>query len=80
AARRTALVNDLRRTRLGYVLAHLACRLLTWSPIVRVDGPRSVAGAFTEQEVLLLAARAGYKDPHLSQHWPQRYLLRCDRR
>jgi SAM-dependent methyltransferase len=42
AARRLVLVNDLLRSRAGLALAYVATRLLTLSPIVHTDGPRSV--------------------------------------
>lgn len=79
AARHAVLVNDLLRTRRGYWLAWLGCRLLTRSPVVRVDGPRSVAAAFTIEEVGGLARRAGLCGAEISRHWPQRFLLqwRC---
>jgi hypothetical protein len=47
AAGRLLLANDLRRCVSGYLMAQLACRCLTRSPIVRYDGPQSVANAFT---------------------------------
>lgn len=77
-AKQTVLVNDLYRTNGGYLLTWLGCYLLTRSYICRVDGPRSVAGAFTEQEVLGLAARAGCSNPRITRHWPLRFLLRWD--
>ena len=75
AARRLVLVNDLRRTRFGFALAHLACRLLTRSPIVHHDGPLSVRAAFTSEEALELALEAGLAGAMISHHWPQRFLL-----
>ncbi len=51
AAGRLVLVNDLVRGRIGYVLAWVGCHLLSRSPIVRHDGPVSVAGAYTIPEV-----------------------------
>ena len=56
---RLVLVNDLVRSRAGYALAWAGCRLLSRSPIVRHDGPVSVAAAFTLSEVRELASRAG---------------------
>src|SRR5262249_61298949 len=44
AAGRLVLVNDLARGRAGYLLAYLGTRLLTRSPGVHFDGPRSVEG------------------------------------
>lgn len=75
ACRRAILINDLRRTRFGYVLAVAACRLLTRSPIVHVDGPLSVRAAWSDSEVRQLAEEAGLNQPQLSHHWPQRFLL-----
>jgi 2-polyprenyl-3-methyl-5-hydroxy-6-metoxy-1,4-benzoquinol methylase len=79
ATTRLLLVNDLRRTRRGWLLAAAACRLLTRSPVVHVDGPRSVAAAFTPAEALSLAGRAGLHGATVEGRWPFRYLLTWDR-
>jgi 2-polyprenyl-3-methyl-5-hydroxy-6-metoxy-1,4-benzoquinol methylase len=75
AARQLVLIHDLRRTSLGYMLAWLGCRLLSRSPVVHVDGPLSVAGAFREDEVVELAKRAGLMDPEIKTCWPERLLM-----
>ena len=75
AARRRVVIDDLRRTRLGYFLAWTGCRLLSRSPIVHFDGPVSVEGAFTDSEMLQLSAQAGLQSARLQRHWPQRFLL-----
>ncbi len=75
AAARALLVNDLMRSRRGYWLAMLGTRLLTRSRIVHVDGPLSVAGAFTTNEALQLCEQAGLSEVTISRHWPQRFLL-----
>lgn len=75
AAGRLVLVNDLRRSRLGYLLAYAGTRILTRSPIVHVDGPLSVAGAWTTNEALALAHQAGWDQVQVEHHWPQRFLL-----
>lgn len=75
AAAQMVVASDLRRSRLGYALACIACRLLTRSPIVRVDGPLSVAAAFTIEEARELAARSGLAGTTISSRWPQRFLL-----
>src|SRR5207249_5623173 len=59
AARRTILISDLTRNRLGWLAAHLVTRMLTTSDVVHVDGPLSVQGAFTPAEALALAYQAG---------------------
>ncbi len=79
AARQVVLVEDLLRSRLGLVLTWIGCHLLSRSPIVRVDGPRSVRAAYTPREVLALAAQAELDDVRLSRHWPQRLVLQWRR-
>jgi 2-polyprenyl-3-methyl-5-hydroxy-6-metoxy-1,4-benzoquinol methylase len=75
AASRMVLASDLRRNRLAYLLAVVACQVLTRSPIVHVDGPLSVAAAFTDAEARELASRAGLAGATLSRYFPQRFLL-----
>lgn len=80
AARRAILINDLERSTVGYALAWAGCRLLSRSPIVHHDGPASVRAAFTGEEALGLARRAGLAEARLTRHWPWRFLLRWSRR
>lgn len=75
AARQLVLVNDLVRCRRGYLLAYIGTRLLSASPMVRVDGLRSVEGAFTVEEALALTRRAGWEGATLARRWPFRFLL-----
>lgn len=74
------LIDDLRRTHLGFVLAWLGTRLVSRSRIVHVDGPRSVRGAFTVDEMQLMAIDAGLTPAAIYRHWPQRMLLYWDAR
>lgn len=74
-AGRAVLVNDLVRSRRGYLLAVVGTRLLSRSRIVHVDGPMSVEGAFTPSEALQLCEQAGMYGTTVSRHWPQRFLL-----
>jgi 2-polyprenyl-3-methyl-5-hydroxy-6-metoxy-1,4-benzoquinol methylase len=76
AAGRLLLANDLRRCATGYLLAQLACRCLTRSPIVRYDGPQSVANAFTAMEMRELFMDAGLEDATVHKVWPCRMLVR----
>jgi 2-polyprenyl-3-methyl-5-hydroxy-6-metoxy-1,4-benzoquinol methylase len=69
------VVDDLLRTRAGYWLAWLGCRLLSRSPVVHFDGPVSVESAFSVAEVMALAERAGLSGAGLRRHWPERFLL-----
>jgi hypothetical protein len=74
-ATRLVLVNDLVRGPAAYALAWLGTRLLTRSPVVHLDGPRSVAAAFTLREARELAERAGLHGARIDRRWPCRYLL-----
>lgn len=75
AAAPNVVVSDLRRSLAGYALAHAACRTLSRSSIVHFDGPRSVEGAYTAEELRRLAAEAGMSDVRVRHAWPQRLLL-----
>lgn len=75
AAKRLVLVNDLMRSPAGFVLAWLGTRLLTRSDVARADGPRSVEGAFSLDEVGSLCRRAGLMDVTIQRRWPCRFLL-----
>lgn len=75
SASRAVLANDLRRSAAGYWLAQAACRCLTRSPIVHVDGPRSVAAAFTIPEANQLCLAAGLRNYQITPRWPFRFLL-----
>jgi SAM-dependent methyltransferase len=74
-AGRLVLINDLDRGWTGWLAAQLITRLLTTSYIVRVDGPRSVEGAFTRAEARALAERAGLSGARVERRWPFRWLL-----
>jgi 2-polyprenyl-3-methyl-5-hydroxy-6-metoxy-1,4-benzoquinol methylase len=74
----SVLVDDLKRSRLGYALAQIGCQLLSRSPVVHFDGPQSVRAAFTTTEVRQLATQAGLEPCRIRSHWPERYLLRWD--
>jgi 2-polyprenyl-3-methyl-5-hydroxy-6-metoxy-1,4-benzoquinol methylase len=80
AARRLAAVDDLRRTRLGYLYAWAGARLLTRSHVVHVDGPLSVRAAFTMAEAKKLAGEAGWGEIDIRPHWPERFLMTWKKR
>ncbi len=80
AARQAVLINDLERSPLGYWLAWLGTRLLSFSHVAHVDGPRSVEGAYTVAEALQLAERAGLHGARVRRRWPCRYLLSWSKR
>ncbi len=58
-ARRGVIVNDLLRSWVGYLGAHLATRAMSKNPLFRHDAPLSVRRAYTRGEMATLAARAG---------------------
>jgi 2-polyprenyl-3-methyl-5-hydroxy-6-metoxy-1,4-benzoquinol methylase len=75
AAGKAIMVQDLLRTRLGYFLALSTTKVLTRSPVVHVDGPRSVRAAFSIPEVAELASSAGLGDARIERCWPERFSL-----
>ncbi len=75
AATRMVLVNDLRRSRLGLLLAYAGTHLLSRSTIVHIDGPRSVQAAYTIDEIRRLAEQAGLTRCPVQRRWPARWLL-----
>jgi 2-polyprenyl-3-methyl-5-hydroxy-6-metoxy-1,4-benzoquinol methylase len=72
---RIVLVNDLARSRANFALVWLACRMFSRSPIVHIDGPLSVRGAFTAAELLRIAAAAGLDSATVTPKFPARMLL-----
>lgn len=79
ATRRLVLVNDLRRSRAGHLLARLSTRVLSRSPMVHVDGPRSVERAFTLDEARDVARDAGLEGARVRPTWPFRLVIDWER-
>jgi 2-polyprenyl-3-methyl-5-hydroxy-6-metoxy-1,4-benzoquinol methylase len=79
ATGRILLINDLVRGPVAFALAWTGCHLLTRSPVVRHDGPVSVAAAFSLAESRILAQRAGLDTASLVRRWPRRFLLSWSR-
>lgn len=79
AAGRLVLINDLVRSRAGWLMACIGTRVLSASAIVHTDGVRSVEGAFTVAEARQLAARAGLAGARVERRWPCRFLLTWSR-
>lgn len=72
-ARRRVLVIDLERGWLAWWGVYAGTRLVTRSPVVRVDSALSVQGAFRRQELPDLLARAGIEDYRLWAERPARW-------
>lgn len=62
------ILNDLSRSRVGYVAAWIASRLTTRNRLTRHDAPLSVLRAYTPDELANLFRRAGYRSPRISRH------------
>jgi len=75
AAGTLALVNDLTRGLFGWLAARIGTRILTRSAIVHFDGVVSVEGAFTPNEALAVARKAGWDGAVVKRKFPFRFLL-----
>ena len=75
ATGRAFLLSDLRRTRIGYLLARCGTPFITRSPVVRNDAPVSVHNAYSIPEAGELLSRAGVVGARIDKQWPQRYLI-----
>ena len=75
ATRYLLVVTDLRRSRLGWVIAWIGCRVLSRSPIVHFDGPVSVRAAWTPAELVAMAREAGLSSARVIRLWPWRMQL-----
>lgn len=73
------VVSDLRRSRTGLVLAAVASRTVTRSPIVHVDAIKSVRAAWSAGELADFARQAGMSGATVACIWPERLLLRWSR-
>lgn len=74
ATRQLLCVSDLRRCRMGWSVANVACRM-SRSPLVRHDGPVSVRAAWTVRELQAHCASAGMSNAAIRRCWPWRMLL-----
>jgi len=62
------IVNDLCRSRLGYVVAWLAAHVTTGNRLTRHDAPLSVLRAYTQDELRALLAQAGMPGASTRSH------------
>lgn len=62
------IVNDLRRSRLGYVAAWIAAHATTRNRLTRHDAPLSVLRAYTTDELRDLLVQAGTTDATVQTH------------
>jgi 2-polyprenyl-3-methyl-5-hydroxy-6-metoxy-1,4-benzoquinol methylase len=80
AAGRGVVINDLRRTWTGLVLAGLVPRLLTTSPVVHVDALRSARAAYTPADLEQMAKEARLHGGTIERRWPSRMIMRWMKR
>lgn len=77
AARRGVIAGDLLRRRRAYAWIKLISVFA--NPMVKHDGPASVAQAFTREEVLALRDRAGVGFARYFEHFGHRFVLAGER-
>ena len=75
AARRSILIHDLVRSRAGLWLAQIGMRVLFCNDVCVHDGPCSVLGAFTIEEMRRLAVDAGLDACRIEARFPYRFLF-----
>lgn len=74
------VIDDLVRSRAALAGTWVGVRVLSRSPVVHVDGPRSVRGAYTPDELRSMAERAGMAGAQIEGHFPWRMRLTWRRR
>jgi len=62
------IVNDLCRSRRGYVVTWLSSRLTTRNRLTRHDAPLSIRRAYTRDELIGLLGNAGIRDSTVQTH------------
>ncbi len=78
-AQQRLIINDLRRSAFGWVLALSAGTILR-SRVVRVDGIRSVRAAYTMREAADIAVRAGLDAVRVEPQFPFRFVMMWSRK
>jgi 2-polyprenyl-3-methyl-5-hydroxy-6-metoxy-1,4-benzoquinol methylase len=74
-AGRLVVISDLRRSRAGWAVAWMGCRMLSRSPIVHYDGPASVRAAWTMGELRQFTGQAGIAEARIERCPPVRMLI-----
>lgn len=74
-ARRGVVVSDLTRSWPAWVTTWTTTRVISRSRLFHVDGPRSVAAAFTPREMLHMAEDAGMQGARVRRSFPFRMVL-----
>lgn len=72
---RGVFVIDLYRHPVAYYFYTTIGRLFLHNRLIREDGALSILRAFTSEELLDLARRAGLESPRVERHFPYRLVL-----
>lgn len=72
---RHLVMEDLARSRLGLLMAHVTLRLVSRSRVAWHDGPASVRAGWRRAELEELARCAGLAGARVRRCWPERWLL-----
>jgi 2-polyprenyl-3-methyl-5-hydroxy-6-metoxy-1,4-benzoquinol methylase len=78
-AQKQIVISDLRRSRIGYLMAYFGGRILSRSEIVHHDGPASVRAAWTVAEVRQFAIDAKLVGVKIRRCFPWRILIEWER-
>ncbi len=74
-ANQLVLVEDLRRTQLGFLLCVLGVHLFSRSSVVREDGLLSIRAAFSIREIETLLEAAKIDKYQIQRRWPERLTV-----
>ena len=66
---------DLHRSITAWITTWMACRMVTSSPIVHNDGPRSIEAAYHNSELCQIAAQLDLRDVKIKSAFPLGYYL-----
>lgn len=69
------VMQDLSRGWPAWAATWLGVRLLSRSPVVHIDGPRSVRAAYAADELHGMAESAGLNGAAVKRQWPWRLML-----
>lgn len=75
AKTRLVIVNDLVRSWYGWLGVKAVVHMVSRSPVVHVDGPRSIRASFTVEEMRAIAEEAGLSGCAIAWRPPVRMLL-----
>jgi hypothetical protein len=73
------VLNDLRRSRLGWIAATIMTRLTTRNRLTRNDAPLSIRRAYTPAELAEMLHAAGVTESFIGRHrWFRMAAVKCN--